>query len=324
MPTTPQRHSLTIPSWNIRLKKTRKAAAIALAALTAAAFLPHSCHAASLEVAATTGIVADLVRQIAGTRANVFQLMGPGVDPHTYKPAAEDATRLSRAAVIFYNGLHLEGRMATLLEKLAARGRRVVAIAETVPQDRLIRLEEFNHFDPHIWMDASLWALAIPSIVHALSHADPEGAAHYQAAGDAAARSLAALHQWCLETAATIPEPSRILVTSHDAFNYFGRAYGFRVIGLQGVSTVSEVALADIATLTEFIRQQQLRAIFIETSVNPAAIRRVAETTGVRIGGELFSDALGHPGEIRDGFDVGTYQGMMRYNMSAIAAALRE
>jgi manganese/zinc/iron transport system substrate-binding protein len=134
---------------------------------------------------------------------------------------------------------------------------------------------------------------------------------------------LGKLHQWCKETIARLPESQRILVTSHDAYNYFGRAYGFKVVGLQGVSTVSEAALADMANLVDFIKKQNVKAIFVETSVNPAAIRRVAEDAGVKIGGELYSDAMGNPGEMRGGFDTGSYEGMVRYNVTTIVDALK-
>jgi manganese/zinc/iron transport system substrate-binding protein len=279
--------------------------------------------AAPLKVVATTGMVADLVRQAGGERVEVYQLMGPGVDPHLYKPTAGDASRLAKADAVFYQGLNLEGRMATLLERLAGQGRRVYAVSASVPRDRLLAPEEFaEHYDPHIWFDAALWATTVPAVVAGLSEADPEGAGLYRANGEALTASLLALDAWCRDRAAELPEERRILVTSHDAYNYFGRAYGFRVIGLQGVSTVSETSLADMASLTDFIKAQQVPAIFIETSVNPAGLERVSRDAGVRIGGELFSDALGEPGEILADHDTGTYDGMMRYNMTTIVDAL--
>lgn len=277
-----------------------------------------------VKAAVTIGMAADLVRQVGGDRVEVSQLMGPGVDPHLYKPTAEDATTLSKADVIFYSGLMLEGRMADLFARLARSGRKVYPITESVPEDQLLEPAEFQgHYDPHIWFDVKMWAETVPTIVKGLSETDPAGREVYEKNGAALREKLAALDVWCKETAATLPEPQRILVTSHDAYNYFGRAYGFKVVGLQGVSTVSEAALADMAGLVDFIKKQKVKAIFVESSVNPAAINRVAEDSGVKVGGELFSDAMGKPGERRDGFDTGTYEGMVRYNLTTIVNALK-
>lgn len=286
-------------------------------------FIPAAAAAAPLQVVATTGMVADLVRQTGGERVEVHPLMGPAVDPHLYKPTARDASRLAKADVIFYHGLNLEGRMGDLFTRLARQGGKVYAVTQSVPEGRLLEPEEFEgHYDPHIWFDAALWSTAVPAVVEALSETDPDGAALYRANGEALTASLLALDAWCREQAAGLPEDRRILVTSHDAFNYFGRAYGFKVIGLQGVSTVSETSLADMTNLVDFVREQKVPAIFVETSVNPAGIRRVANDAGVRIGGELFSDALGEPGEMSGDYDTGTYDGMMRHNMSTILNAL--
>lgn len=277
-----------------------------------------------VRAAVTIGMLADLVGQVGGDRVEVKQLMGPGVDPHLYKPTAEDAAALSRADVIFYSGLMLEGRMADLFARLGRSGRKVFAATESVPEGRLLEPAEFEgHYDPHVWFDVALWADTVPTIVKGLSEVDPAGKAEYEKNGAALRERLAALDAWCRQTAGALPEDRRILVTSHDAYNYFGRAYGFKVIGLQGVSTVSEAALADVAGLVDFIRSQKVKAIFVESSVNPAAIRRVAEDAGVSIGGELYSDAMGQPGEMRDGFDTGTYDGMVRYNMTTIVEALK-
>lgn len=277
-----------------------------------------------IKIATTIGMVADLVRQVGGDRVMVEQLMGPGVDPHLYKPTSADAGRLSKADVIFYSGLMLEGRMGDLFAKLARSGKKVYATTESVPEDLLTEPKEFEgHYDPHIWFDVSMWAQTVPTIVKGLSEVDPAGKEIYESNGAALMDRLGKLHQWCKDTAAELPENKRILVTSHDAYNYFGRAYGFKVIGLQGVSTVSEAALADMVHLVDFIKKQNVNAIFVETSVNPAAIRRVAEDAGVKIGGELYSDAMGSPGETRGGFDTGTYEGMVRYNLSTIVNALK-
>jgi manganese/zinc/iron transport system substrate-binding protein len=277
-----------------------------------------------LKVATTIGMVADLVRQVGGERVEVDQLMGPGVDPHLYKPTSTDASRLSKADAIFYSGLMLEGRMGDLFAKLARSGKKVYPTTESVPEELLTEPKEFQgHYDPHVWFDVSMWAQTVPTIVKGLSEVDPAGKTAYENNGAALMDRLGKLHQWCKDTIAELPEGQRILVTSHDAYNYFGRAYAFKVIGLQGVSTVSEAALADMANLVDFIKKQGVKAIFVETSVNPAAIKRVAEDSGVKIGGELYSDAMGSPGEIRRGFDTGTYEGMVRYNVTTIVEALK-
>jgi len=276
-----------------------------------------------LTVAATTGMIADLVKQIGGDRVDVQQLMGPGTDPHSYKPSASDAGKLSRADVTFYNGLMLEGRMADLFTRIGRSGKPVYAVSEAIDEARLLEPDEFEgHFDPHVWFDVSLWAQTVPVIVDGLSKAAPGHAAEFEKRGNELTERLNALHGWCLEQAGTLPEEKRILITSHDAFNYFGKAYGFQVVALQGVSTISEASLADMVSLVDFVKAQNVGAIFVESSVNPAAIQRVSQDSGVEIGGELFSDAMGESGDIRDGLDVGTYEGMIRYNMRTIVEAL--
>jgi len=280
---------------------------------------------AGIEVVATTGMVADLVRRTGGDRVEVRQLMGPGVDPHLYKATAADAANLAKADAIFYNGLNLEGRMADLFTRLGRQGVKVYAVSESVSEDRLLTPEESEgYFDPHIWLDPALWAEAVPTVVAGLSAADPEGGETYRANGDKLAAELRQLDEWCRAQTAKLPDKNRILVTSHDAFNYFGRAYGFRVVALQGISTVSETSLADMTGMVDFLREQKVAAIFVETSVNPAALQRVSRDAGVRIGGELYSDALGERGQLEGGYDVGTYDGMMRYNLSTIVKGLGE
>jgi manganese/zinc/iron transport system substrate-binding protein len=280
-----------------------------VSALAANYLLSGGVAEAKVQVATTIGMVADLVRQVGGERVEVEQLMGPGVDPHLYKPTSTDAARLSKADVIFYSGLMLEGRMGDLFAKLARSGKRVYPTTESVPEELLTEPKEFaGHYDPHIWFDVSMWAQTVPTIVKGLSEVDPEGKTTYENNGAALADRLNTLHQWCKDTIAQLPE---------------NQAYGFQVIGLQGVSTVSEAALADMANLVDFIKKQNVKAIFVETSVNPAAIRRVSEDAGVKIGGELYSDAMGNPGEMRKGFDTGTYDGMVRYNVTTIVEALK-
>jgi len=284
----------------------------------------HASHAAGISAVATTAMIGDLVSRIGGEGVTVRTLMGPGVDPHLYKPTAADAAALSKSDVIFYNGLMLEGRMADLFARISRGGKKVYAVTERVEETRLLEPPEFEgHYDPHVWMDVSLWSETIPVIVEGLSAAAPERAAEFQKNAEALKADLAALDAWCREQVASLPGTSRILVTSHDAYNYFGKAYGFQVVGLQGVSTASEAALADMASLVDFIKSTGVKAIFVESSVNPAAINRVAEDAGIKIGGELYSDAMGQPGEKKDGFETGTYEGMIRYNMTTIVNALK-
>lgn len=299
------------------LKLTLFASAFSFSAITAQA-------ADKITAATTIGMVADLVKQVGGDHVEVMQLMGPGVDPHLYKPTSGDGTILAKADVIFYSGLMLEGRMADLFANIARTGKKVYAVTESVPKDLLSEPPEFEgHYDPHLWFDVSLWAQTVPTVVKGLSETDPANKETYEKNGKALSERLAQLHEWCKAKAAELPEPKRILVTSHDAYNYFGKTYGFKVVALQGVSTVSEASLSDMSSLVDFIKKQEVKAIFVETSVNPAAIRRVAQDAGVRVGGELYSDAMGAPGEIKEGFDTGTYDGMVRYNLTTIVNALK-
>lgn len=277
-----------------------------------------------IKAVATTGMVADLVKQVGGDRVEVDQMMGPGVDPHLYKPTARDASRLAKSDVIFYSGLMLEGRMGDLFSRLARSGKNAYPITESVDKAKLLEPEEFEgHYDPHVWFDVEIWGQTVPTIVTGLTATDPAGAETYKKNGAALEKKMADLHKWCQDKAAELDESKRILVTSHDAYNYFGKAYGFKVVGLLGISTVTEAALADMSSLVDMIKKKKVSAIFVETSVNPAPIKRVAADAGVKIGGELFSDAMGQPGEMHDGVDTGTYEGMVKHNLNTIVKALK-
>lgn len=292
------------------------------ALLLAAATLP-AVAGASLRVVATTSMVTDLVRQVAGEHARVEGLMGPGVDPHLYKPVAADVLKLQRADLIFYNGLQLEGKMTDLLQKLERANRRVHAVTNSIPRERLLRATDGgSHLDPHVWFDVELWRLCLDEVEKALSAADPENATDYRARAGAARLRFDALHSWAKAELGKLPAERRVLVTSHDAYGYFGRAYGVTVIGLQGISTASEAGLADVVRLTDFIRSRGVRAIFVESSVPHTTIERVSADSGAKIGGELFSDAMGTPGTIENGYDLGTYEGMIRHNVTTIVRAL--
>jgi len=277
-----------------------------------------------LRVVATTGLVGDLARQIGGNRIALITLMGPGVDPHLYKATASDVSNLQQADVILYSGLHLEGRMADLLASMQQAGRRVAAVTDAMPHERLISTDSASKaHDPHVWFDVALWSETVGPVADVLVAADPAHAAEYRERAARAREQMLALDAWVRTTAATIPEDRRILVTSHDAFGYFGRAYGFQVVGLQGISTVTEAGLADMAKLADYIRERKVPAIFVESSVSHMTLERISADTGARIGGELFSDAMGTPGLIEDGYDVGTYEGMVRHNMNTVARALQ-
>lgn len=287
--------------------------------------LGASGAAQPLRVVATTGMVADLVSRVGGNAVVVESLMGPGVDPHLYRATASDVRRLQRADAIFYNGLKLEGRLEETLERIGERRGTVFAVTAMVAQERLLKEGDGPDAvaDPHLWFDVSLWAETVPAVVAGLSKVAPARAAEFAARGEVVGRALAELHAWAVAKAAELSEAQRVLVTSHDAYSYFGRAYGFQVVGLQGLSTVNEAALADMAKLVDFIRERGLKAVFVESSVPKATIERIAEDAGVVIGAELFSDAMGAPGQLRLGYDVGTYGGMVRYNLTVIVEALR-
>jgi manganese/zinc/iron transport system substrate-binding protein len=277
-----------------------------------------------LKVVSTTAMVNDLVKRVGGDAVLADVLMGPGVDPHLYKATAQDMLKLNRADVVFYNGLMLEGKMSEVFARMARSGKRVHAITEKLATDRLLKPADFEgHEDPHVWFDVSLWAECIDVVETRLSEAAPKQKEVFLRNAAEARRSLAELHAWSLAKVAELPAEKRVLVTSHDAYNYFGRAYGFEVVGLQGISTVSEAALADMAKLTDFIRERGLKAVFIESSVSPATIERIAKDAGVKIGGELFSDAMGTPGQIENGYDLGTYEGMVKHNLTTIVEALK-
>ncbi len=277
-----------------------------------------------LRVVTTVTMVADLVKQVGGDRVEVQELMGPGVDPHLYKATAADVAKLQRADVIFYNGLMLEGKMQTLFDKMSRSRKHIYAVTEGLPKNQLLQPAEFEgHHDPHVWFEVPLWEQCAAAVTKGLIAADPAGKSDYEKRGAELGKRLQDLHQWAVKKANELPTGKRILITSHDAYNYFGRAYGFKVVGLQGISTVSEAGLQDMVKLVDFIKQNQVKAIFVESSVSPAAIQRISKDSGARIGGELFSDAMGTPGQMEHGYDLGTYEGMIKHNLTTIVEALK-
>lgn len=294
--------------------------------LALAACLPSVATAAEkkIQVAATVTMVADLVQQVGGDRVEVQSLMGPGVDPHLYKASASDIITLQRADVIFYAGLLLEGKLQDIFARLARTKKFVYPVTESIPVEKLLEPPEFaGHYDPHVWFEIPLWTMCVDTVVKGLSEFDPASKADFEKRGAAYKAKLAELHQWAVQRAAEVPEKQRILITSHDAFNYLGRAYGFQVVALQGISTVTETSSADMVKLVEFIKERRVKAIFVESSVPHKTIERVAKDAGVKVGGELFSDATGTPGEMEHGYDLGTYEGMIKHNLNTIVAALK-
>jgi manganese/zinc/iron transport system substrate-binding protein len=280
-------------------------------------------NSSELVIVTTTGMIGDLAEHIGGGHVTVTSLMGPGVDPHLYKASEGDVGRMSGADLILYNGLHLEGAMSDLLKRLADRIP-TVAVASGIDDSLLLTPPEFegNH-DPHIWFDVSLWMHAADRVASALVEHDPAHSESYLQSLAAYHKQLTRLHHYVQDVAATVPPEARVLVTAHDAFNYFGRAYGFEVKGLQGISTATEAGTADVQALAEYIAEQRIPAMFVESSVPPRSIQAVQEAVRARgfqvqIGGELFSDAMGE-----DGTAEGTYVGMISHNIETIAAALK-
>jgi manganese/zinc/iron transport system substrate-binding protein len=250
--------------------------------------------------------------------------MGPGVDPHLYKATASDVAKVQQADIIFYSGLMLEGKMQELFNQMQKGGRKVYAVTDSIPRNKLTKPEQFQgHHDPHVWFEVPLWENCVDTVVQGLSEADPAGKSEFQKRGAELKSSMKQLHEWVLKKVDELPKAKRILVTSHDAYNYFGRAYGFQVVGLQGISTVTEAGLADMAKMVDFIKKHQVKAIFVESSVPHNAIERISKDSGVKVGGEIFSDAMGTPGQIEHGYDLGTYAGMVKHNVNTIVNALK-
>lgn len=276
-----------------------------------------------LHVVTTTGMIYDAVINIGGDLVSATPLMGPGVDPHLYKATHGDLEKLREADLILYNGLHLEGKMGDVFEKLA-RIKPVKAISKDIP-DSLFRESEVYQgtFDPHIWFDVSLWMKAVENVTRFLVAADSANFKTYQQNASQYLHALDSLHDQVMASVSSIPEDQRMLITAHDAFGYFGDAYGIQVKGLQGISTLSEPGLKDIATLVNLIVKHKIKAVFIETSVSQKAINAVVEGCRekgheVKIGGSLYSDAMGP----FDQFE-GTYIGMVHANVQTIVNALK-
>jgi manganese/zinc/iron transport system substrate-binding protein len=277
----------------------------------------------TVNVITTTGMIADITKNVGGDRVQVTALMGPGVDPHLYKASEGDVIRLQEADVIFYNGLHLEAQMGDVLERLNEFGIKTVAVTDQIDRSLLQSPPEFQgNYDPHVWFDVTLWMKAVEQVRDTLVELDAASASSYEGNAEAYLAELEGLHQYVLGQANTVPVEQRILITAHDAFNYFGRAYGFEVRGLQGISTEAQAGTGDVQALANFIVEKQIPAVFVESSVpqrNVEAVQAAVESRGfeVKIGGSLFSDAMGS-----EGTPEGTYVGMVRHNIDTIVTAL--
>lgn len=275
------------------------------------------------QIVTTSGMVTDIVRQVAGDKANVTGLMGTGVDPHLYKPSRNDVTQLRGADVVFYSGLMLEGRMGDNFTSLARNGKPVYPITEEIDPDYLREPPEFaGHYDPHVWMDVSAWSECVAFVAKALGKYDTANADFYITNAEAYREELAKLDDYALQTIATIPQDRRVLVTAHDAFGYFARAYNIEVRSIQGLSTESEASVQDINHLVQFIVDKKIPAIFVESSVSKRNVLAIVEGAAqqgwnIKIGGELFSDAMGKPETYE-----GTYIGMIDHNVTLITRSL--
>jgi len=274
-----------------------------------------------IQVVVTTGMVADLVERIGGKHVHVTQLMGEGIDPHLYKASPGDVTQLNRADMVFYSGLHLEGKMGDVLGRMA-RKKPAVAAAEHIDKSRLLEVAA-NLYDPHVWFDVALWSETTKAVENALASFDPPHADDYRQQGEEYRVELAKLDKECRRRIEEIPADRRVLVTAHDAFHYFGRAYGVEVKAIQGISTQAEAGIKKINELVDFIAARGIKAVFVETSVKESNIEALVEGCRaqgheVKIGGQLYSDAMGQPGT-----PEGTYVGMVRHNVEAIVKALK-
>lgn len=274
-------------------------------------------------VVTTTGQIADAVKEIAGDTVEIKSLMGPGVDPHLYKATQGDLQTLEKADIIFYNGLELEGKMSEIFEKMK-KDKTVVAIGEAVPQDHILSDEAHPDLsDPHIWFDINVWELATKEITETLSKEFPDSKEEFTKNEEAFFQQLSDLSDWTDQRISEIPKKQRVLVTAHDAFNYFGNSHGMEVRGLQGLSTDAEYGLKDIQNIVNFLVENNIKAVFIESSVSDKAMKAVIEGAKekghtIQIGGELYSDAMG-----AEGTEEGTYIGMYKHNVNTIVDSLK-
>lgn len=279
----------------------------------------------TLTIVTTTGMIGDAVKNIVGDKANVTSLMGPGVDPHLYKATQGDLNALRGADIVFYNGIHLEGKMQEVFDRLA-ESKKVYPVAAGIPEEKLRTVAQVNGVkthDPHVWFDVQLWILCVREIGNKMSTADPDNAKFYQEQTTKYITQLEELDKYVREKMQAIPEANRILITSHDAFGYYGAAYGIKVKGLQGISTAAEFGLKDITDMVNMIIADKIKAVFVESSVSQKSIQAVVEGCNqknhpVKTGGTLYSDAMGAAGT-----DEGNYIGMVKHNANVMYEALK-
>ena len=274
-----------------------------------------------MQVAATVGMVADIVREVAGDKAALKNIIGSGIDPHVYNPTRGDVAILLKSDIIFYAGLLLEGQMSDVLVKVS-RKRPAYAVTELLKKDYLIHDNQTNHHDPHVWMDVQGWMKAVDVVADALTAFDPPNKEYYVNNAQQYQAQLRQLDDYARQAIASIPEEQRVLVTAHDAFNYMSRAYDIEVLGIQGISTESEAGIKDINRIVDVLVTRRIPAVFVESSVSDKNVKALIEGAAsrghqVRIGGELFSDAMGPPGSYE-----GTYIGMIDHNITIITRAL--
>lgn len=274
-----------------------------------------------LKAVATTGMVGELVRNVGGSDVELTVMMGAGVDPHSYKARESDVLAIAGADLVFVSGLHLEAKLGEVLERMGGRVT-TVAVTSGLDESSLLGGNFSGHPDPHVWFDVELWSSGVAEVRKVLSQFDPANAAAYATRAASYEKQLVELHEYVMQTAQRVPSDQRVLVTAHDAFGYFGKAYGFEVLGLQGISTQAEAGTADVRNLAELIARRKIPAIFVESSVPRRNIQAVQEAVQARgfevvIGGELFSDAMGV-----EGTHEGTYIGMVEHNINTIVNAL--
>ena len=276
-----------------------------------------------INVVCTIGMITDVTKEVGGDRIDVRGIMKSGIDPHLYKATRSDIVLLSNADVIFYNGLFLEGKMTDALIRVASAGKKVFAVTELLDEKYLLEPKEFQgHFDPHVWMDPKAWARAVELIRDKLAEADPKGKDVFYKNAKNYLLKLEKLDKYATDVLNSVPKDSRVLVTAHDAFNYFGKRFGYEVLGIQGLSTDSEAGVKDIERIVSLLVGKKISAVFIESTVSDKNIKALIEGAAarnhqVKIGGELFSDAMG-----KNGTYEGTYIGMIDHNVTTISRAL--
>jgi manganese/zinc/iron transport system substrate-binding protein len=280
-------------------------------------------YSEKIAITTTTNVITDLVENIGGDYVSVTGLMGPGIDPHLYRPSASDVKELQNADIIFYNGLDLEGKMGDIFVKIGKGETHVWAVSESIPRESLLILDTTGHFDPHVWWNVELWAEAAKVVATGLKEYDPKNFEKYDENLSEYLNQLETLNSNNLKKINSIPKEQRVLVTAHDAFRYFGHTYGFEELSIQGWSTDSEAGIREIQNLADEISERKIKALFVETSISPAtieALKAAVQDKGhdVIIGGELFSDAIGEKGT----YD-GTYVGAFTHNIDTIVKALK-